>query len=219
MLPGVSNTVGQLKNLARLIQREHAGLEVEIRTWGPALQSLHNLQAYDANLTTARNLALEIANHLHRHQGEDFYLLGYSGGGGLAVLTAANLPDGARIDRLILIAPAISPEYPLAEQVLPHVREFVVNCASRRDRQVGSGTRWFGTVDRKLTRSAGCVGFALAHPHLVEYHWTPRIRELRHMGGHTEYLGARWQEAILLPVFDADSTPERLRASYAVQAE
>src|SRR5690606_38147030 len=136
------------------------------------------------------------------HPDELLYLVGYSGGGGLAVLTAAALPEHASVDRLILITPAISPDYPLDERVLPHVREFVVNYASVMDLQVGWGTTVFGTIDRKKTASAGAVGFGMKHPKLLEWRWSPAALHLRHRGNHVAYLARRWQSAALLPALD-----------------
>ena len=76
------------------------------------------------------------------------------------------------VDRLILVAPAISPKYPVETDVLPRVREFVVNYASAKDLQVGWGTQRFGTIDRERTKSAGAIGFDLAHSKLVQWHWS-----------------------------------------------
>jgi len=146
---------------------------------------------------------------------EPFYLVGYSGGGGMATLVTAALPDDVSIDRLVLVAPAISPDYPLGTKVMPHVREYVVNYASERDLQVGWGTRTFGTIDRKNTASAGAIGFASAHERLLEYRWSPADAAVGHAGNHLAYLSARWQAEKLLPALDPSVGPEALRARWA----
>ena len=97
----------------------------------------------------------------------------------MATLVTAALPDDVSIDRLVLVAPAISPDYPLADNVLPHVREHVVNYASERDLQVGWGTRTFGTIDRKKTDSAGAIGFAVRARTLARVPLVGRRRAVR----------------------------------------
>ncbi|HEX6994720.1 MAG TPA: hypothetical protein VF339_11315 [Gammaproteobacteria bacterium] len=215
VLPGVYNTRFQLAGFVERAEARLPGFDVEVRPWGTPLLPLRNLRAHERNVATAAALAAEIAEWRGAHPAEPFYLVGYSGGGGMAVLVAAALPDGVEIDRLILVAPAISPDYPLERDVLPHVRELVVNYASERDLQVGWGTRRFGTIDRKHVDSAGAVGFTTNDPKVVQWHWSPADRELGHRGNHVAYLGRRWQAAALLPALDPDATAETLAAAWA----
>src|SRR5690606_22152959 len=172
-------------------------------------------RAEERNLATAEAFATEIAEWRREHPEDPFYLMGYSGGGGIAALVASALPDGVAIDRLILVAPAISPSYPLDRDVLPHVRELVVNYASERDLQVGWGTRTFGTIDRQHVDSAGAVGFSVDDPKLVQWYWTPSDRALGHRGNHIAYLDEGWQAAALIPALDPEATARTLSAEWA----
>lgn len=219
VLPGVYNTRFQLSGFVERAEARLPGFDVEVRRWGTPLLPLANLRAHERNVATAAALAAEIAEWRAAHPADPFYLVGYSGGGGMAVLVAAALPDGVEIDRLILIAPAISPDYPLERDVLPHVRELVVNYASERDLQVGWGTRTFGTIDREYVDSAGAVGFATNDPKVVQWYWSPADRELGHRGNHVAYLGGRWQAAALLPALDPDATAETLVAAWGHRNE
>lgn len=219
VLPGVYNTRFQLEGFVERAEASLPGFDVEVRRWGTPLLPLKNLRAHERNVATARQLAAEIAEWRRDHRDEPFYLIGYSGGGGMAVLVASSLPDGVQIDRLILVAPAISPGYPLERDVLPHVRELVVNYASHRDLQVGWGTRTFGTIDREYVDSAGAVGFPVDDPRLVQWHWSPADRELGHRGNHVAYLGSRWQAAALMPALDPEVTAEALAAEWAARHE
>jgi hypothetical protein len=137
----------------------------------------------------------------------------------MATLVTAALPDGVSVDRLVLVAPAISPDYPLVTRVLPHVREHVVNYASELDLQVGWGTRTFGTIDRKNTASAGAVGFATADDRVLEYRWSKADEPFGHAGNHLAYLNPRWQAAKLLPALDPRTGAEALRARWAEACE
>jgi len=210
VLPGVYNTRLQLAGFVKRAKERLPGFDVEVRRWGTPLLPLRNLRAHERNVRTAARLAGEIAEWRRAHPNERFYLIGYSGGGGMAVLVAAALPEGVTIDRLILVAPAISPDYPLEREVLPKVREFVANYASERDLQVGWGTRTFGTIDREHVDSAGAVGFAIDDPKIAQWYWSPADRAFGHRGNHVAYLGRRWQAAALLPALDPDATAETL---------
>ena len=214
VLPGVANTEFQLAAFVEAAQAQLPRFDVEVRRWGVPFRMIHNLRAEERNAATAARIAEEIAAWRREHPDAPFYLVGYSGGGGIATLVAAALPDDVRIDRLVLVAPAISPDYPLAEKVLPHVREHVVNYASERDLQVGWGTSKFGTIDRKNTASAGALGFDAAHERLLEYRWSEADASLGHAGNHLAYLKSRWQAAKLLPALDPSVDAVALRARW-----
>ena len=68
-------------------------------------------QLIEHNEATAVAIAAEIADWRRAHPDAPFYLVGYSGGGGMATLVTAALPDDISIDRLVLVAPAISPDF------------------------------------------------------------------------------------------------------------
>jgi pimeloyl-ACP methyl ester carboxylesterase len=215
ILPGVGNTRFHLAGFVAAAQMQLPRFEVEVRPWGVPFMTIHNLRAHERNEATAAAIAAEIAEWRRAHPDAPFYLVGYSGGGGMATLVTAALPDDVSIDRLVLVAPAISPDYPLEHEVLPHVREHVVNFASDRDLQVGWGTRTFGTIDRKQTASAGSIGFTAPHERLLEYRWSTADLAVGHAGNHLAYLSARWQAAKLLPALDPSAGPEALRAQWA----
>jgi len=219
ILPGVGNTQFHLAGFVAGAERQLPEFEVTVRTWGVPFMTIHNLRAYERNVATAASIAAEIAAWRRAHPNELFYLVGYSGGGGMATLITAALPDDVSIDRLILVAPAISPDYPLAAEVLPHVREFAVNYSSDRDLQVGWGTQTFGTIDRKNTASAGAVGFALSDERLLERRWSTADEPYGHAGNHLAYLNPRWQAAKLLPALDPAVTRAALETRWARTCE
>jgi pimeloyl-ACP methyl ester carboxylesterase len=212
VLPGVGNTRFHLAGFVERARAQLPGFHVEVRTWGVPFLTLHNLRAHERNVATAEEIAAEIAEWRDRHPGELFYLVGYSGGGGMAALAVSFLPDDVTVDRLILVAPAISPDYPVEREVLPHVGEYMVNYWSEQDLQVGWGTKTFGTIDRVKTESAGATGFSAEDPELLQWRWTPEHRELGHRGNHLSYLGRRWQAAALHPALEPQVSADELGA-------
>lgn len=202
VLPGVGNTSFVLSGFKQRAERLLPGFDVEVRTWGTPLLPLANLRSHERNLETARRIAADITAWRAQHPGELLYLVGYSGGGGIASLVVSELPVGVTIDRLVLVAPAIAPDFAVESRLAPHVEEFIVNYSSPRDLQVGLGTRVFGTIDRVETASAGAVGFTAEHAALLEWRWTPAEQRLGHPGNHLAYLTPPWQHARLLPALD-----------------
>ena len=118
ILPGVGNTRFHLAGFVAATEAQLPRFDVEVRTWGKPFMTIHNLRAHERNVATAASIAAEIAAWRRANPDAPFYLVGYSGGGGMATLVTAALPDDVAIDRLVLVAPAISPDYPLATDVL-----------------------------------------------------------------------------------------------------
>lgn len=214
LLPGIVNLSSQLSGVAARVREQRPELGVYVRTWGPAYDSLGNLWAYERNRREAELIAAQIAEVRRRNPDAEIYVVGFSGGAGMAAFVAEALPEGVRIDRLILVAAAISNDYPIAERVLPKVREFTVNYISPLDAQLGIGTRLAGNMDGGVDGSAGHAGFQTADPSLVQVRWRPDMLLLLHFGNHLSYLSAPWQRAVLMPAFERDATATALRERF-----
>ena len=210
LLPGISNTSAELAGLSSLLKDAHPDRVVDVRPWGPVMFLFSNLSDYEQNLRKARALAEELAAYRLAYPDRSLDVLGYSGGGAMACFVVASLPEGVRVDRLVLVAPAISRQYPLETSVLPKVRDFAVVFTSPYDPLVGAGTRVFGTMDRRNSVSAGSSGFPIEDERLVQVHWDPKMLVDGHFGGHLDYLSPAWQRKYLLPAFDHRSSLERV---------
>ena len=217
VLPGIRNTKFHLSGFMNSAQRQLPNFDISVETWGLPLMGMLNLRAEQRNLESAQRIAAEITLWRRSHPEQLFYLMGYSGGGGIAALTLQFLPDDIAIDRLILIAPAISPEFPLARHAADHVNEFVANYASQRDIQVGWGTRTFGTIDRRYGISAGYSGFSQRFDQLAQWNWSTEDRSIGHRGNHVAYLSRRWQRVDLLPALDPGRSHAELVSYWALR--
>lgn len=215
ILPGIMNVKVHLAWFAHLIRRTHPLYEVEIRRWGIPLGWITNLRAHARNHAKAKDIAEALTLRRQRHPESPIHIVGYSGGGGLAVLAVRALPEGVSIDRLLLIAAAVSPRYPLTEEILPKVSELMVNYASRHDWQIAYGTRLFGNMDGTKEPGAGAVGFAAEHEKLLQVHWHRGMRHDLHFGSHISYLSPSWQRRYLLPALDPDRGRAALRDLFA----
>lgn len=120
-------------------------------------------------------------------------LVGKSGGSGVIVKALERLPDGA-VDTVVLLAPALSPEYDLTRALRAVGGEMVVYWSPLDLIVLGAGTRFFGTIDRVKTVSAGLVGFRpppapsdeqrRQYARLRQVRWRPRMATTGYLGGH-----------------------------------
>ena len=136
------------------------GLDAEYRMydWTDGDIGLPALLAYEANLARAKKIAAALTEHIHKNPQQRVIISSHSGGCGLAVWTLEALPDALQIDSLVMIAPALSPQYDLT-RALKHVKGRVYVFSSPADIVVGTGTRLFGTIDGIKTEAAGYRGF------------------------------------------------------------
>jgi len=208
-LPGIEGTAWQLRGCVKGLRATGLDRHVEIVQWGRRpFRQLHNLCAINANRLVAKEIAERIAAYQAAHPAAPITLIGYSGGGGIAVLVAERLPEQVMLDRVVLIAAAVSPRYDLS-RVLARCRRGLTNFYSQRDWLVlGAGTSVFGTIDRERTSSAGRTGFLGADGEVVQTErlaqigWRPEWLELGHVGGHIGWLSSAWAREVLARQID-----------------
>jgi hypothetical protein len=122
------------------------------------------------------------------------YLLANSGGTGLALFAAELLPPET-LERIVLLAAAVSPDYDLRHP-LRATRQGIVSFYSPLDRIILHWGTWqFGTIDRFYTASAGCKKFNIPadlspedrelYQKLVQIPWEPRMMLQGHGGTHS----------------------------------
>lgn len=206
LVPGVEGGAWQLAAVKAGLRDGGYDGRMEVFEWGVRpFGSLINLMDLPANKRRAEKIAARIRAIKSQAPGCEVTLIGYSGGGGLAALAAERLDDASKIDRLILIAAALSPHHNL-DAAMSHCNRGIINYYSPRDVAIlGVGTSLFGTIDRTYTDSAGFVGFQdaqrhlLERPDLVQIKWQESWAKLAHNGGHVGWLMAPWTREVLAP--------------------
>jgi hypothetical protein len=117
---------------------------------------LRDLQDKDRLDQKSRELAKKIIDLLG--QGKKIFIVAKSAGCAIALKALSLLPP-ASVERVILLAPAVSPTYKLVP-ALRAVKEKLVSFWSPNDALIlGLGTTIFGTADGAHRRSAGMIGF------------------------------------------------------------
>jgi len=142
----------------------------------------------------AELLAAEVRQVKARDPDRSVYLVGKSGGTGLVLAAAEQLPPGT-LERIVLLSAAVSPDYDL-RGALVATRGEIVSFYSRYDQVIlGWGTRQFGTVDRFYCPAAGLYGFVVPgrlgeadralYQRLVQLPWRPAMIFEGNLGNHT----------------------------------
>jgi pimeloyl-ACP methyl ester carboxylesterase len=206
------------------------GLEIYDWTVGGASTWLLNLRWTSHNEKEAARIALKIKNYQDMYPGRPVSIIGHSGGGGMAVLALEHLAPEHKIDSVILLAPALTPDYDL-RKALTRTRSGIWNYYSKYDvgfLQVGTYT--FGNMDGGHARAAGAVGFVKPwgmdrHGHEVydrllhQQEFTPQMAESGHYGLHTTWAKrafvSKWLAPIVrtsyteAPQYASDTAPSR----------
>lgn len=212
ILEGIDFAAWQMEGTWRGLRDAGIDWATDVRDWGYRNwlgSGYMNLADLKNNRAWANSLAGEIVLYQREYPGRPVSILGYSGGGGLAVLTAEALPTEARLDRIVLLGAALSPEYDLS-RALERCARGIINFYSSADAVIlGAGTKLYGTIDRRNVASAGHTGFrvppeaSVARPelyaNLVQVAWTPAMARLGHDGGHFGWIARRWAAEIVSP--------------------
>ena len=108
---------------------DEAGIKsaIVIYDWsqGPAGLWVGDLVDEQRNRESAQDLARIITSYMATKPGRPVTLIGHSGGTAVVVWALEALPAGVKVDRVILLAPALAPDYNLAPACAasrPHVR-------------------------------------------------------------------------------------------------
>lgn len=184
ILPGIEGR--SFLNLAMLHGLIDAGVPyaMEVFDWttGNKFLTLYHLRGWRRNQRIAKQLADRIVEYQANYPGRPVWIIGHSGGGGLALLTARALPDGHRLEGLVLLAAAVSPWFDLSA-VETKVNRGIWSFHSWLDCLfVGVGTTIFGTLDGWHTPSAGMLGFR--SPNVRQTAYGPRLVRSFNLGGH-----------------------------------
>lgn len=138
----------------------------------------------------------------------------HSGGTGIAVWALEKLPEDVVVESVLLLAPALSPEYDLS-RALRHVRLSMFAFTSRYDIAVlGAGTRLFGTIDGVKSDAAGLVGFVrpdsadrTQYVKLVAMPYDAEWVDIGNIGDHIGPMSEEFAKEFLAPILLTGNVP------------
>lgn len=212
ILPGIEGPSYWNHNIARGLEEGGVRNAIQIFDWGSKVPGgmLINIADYERNKLMAGELRDHIVQFKRRHPASNVHLIGHSGGGGIAIMAAELLPEDTRLATIILLAPALSPEYDL-RPALRRVSVGIFNYYSHLDAGfLGVGTSVAGTMDRRHTPAAGAVGFTLAaargdsdralYRKLQQIAWHRDMGGYGHMGDHMGWTQPSFVRRYLAPL-------------------
>jgi pimeloyl-ACP methyl ester carboxylesterase len=208
MFPGVEGGAWSLEQPCRAFRDSGVDAAIRIHDWSKPFGLFVNLTAYQHNRADAARIASQIAAYQDEHPERPVDLVGYSGGGGMAIMVVEALPEGAAVRNVVLVQPALSPDYDLTAALRRIDRKLVCFYAPNDWWILGAGTAVFGTMDRRFTPSAGKDGFrverALSDPALrerfVQHGWTGESLAAGHLGMHLGIIGYEWNRRFVAPL-------------------
>src|SRR5262249_13845513 len=152
--------------------------------------------------------AEQVAAYRRACPAAEIYLVGHSAGCTVILAAVEALPP-ATVDRVVLLAPALSADYDL-RPALRGVRWSLDVFCSRRDWfYLGLGTRVMGTAARRWSAPAGRVGFRPAgntpedlaqFTKLRQHPWHPCLMWTGNLGGHYGGYQPAFLRAYVLPL-------------------
>lgn len=198
--------------------------DLEIYDWTNSSPGLPSLLNHKKNLEEAEVIAHKIASFHHAQPDRPIILVGHSGGTAMAVWALERLPDDVKVDRVILLASALSPKYDLTP-ALRHVRKNVYHFWSNQDVTVlSTGTTIFGTIDGVKGPAAGFVGFSppesadlRQYQKLQQFAYTGDWAEWGNTGGHIGPMSKAFAIHVLAPLVTDHSLAATRTAAPAEQ--
>lgn len=209
VFPGIEGGPWSVRTACRGFRAAGVKSALRLYDWNrwPGIGILSNLTDETGNRKSAAWVAKKIAEYRMAYPDQPIDLVGYSGGGGMAIMVAEALPSYVRLRNVILCHAAVSPGYDLTK-VLRRIDGKLVNFYSQLDVVLlQAGTRIFGTMDRVHTGAAGQSGFdeppnvadvELA-THIEQIPWTPAMVKCGHPGEHFGMFTPAWNQKYVAP--------------------
>lgn len=207
-LPGIAGEAGIDRLLISGLKEGGFKGKSEIYDWTSDKQGIAALIDRKHTDEQAAKIAEKVAAHRKAHPKGQIMLTGHSGGTGLIVFALEKLPKDVMVDGVLLLSPALSPEYDLSP-ALSHVKGRMYVFSSTFDYFVlGLGTKLFGTIDRKRGESAGRVGFVqpkdAAYPKqyekLVSCPYDKGWLKYGNIGDHMSVMSRAFSRHVLTPL-------------------
>ena len=160
VLPGIWGAQLVDYGIVKGLQDADVQSAVELHDWtAGALRLVYNLRAIDHNKREARKIADKIVAYQDRYPGRPVHLVGYSGGGGVALLTLEAMPADRSVTDAVLLAPTVASDYDL-RPALSHTQRGIRNFYSQLDVPILMILcTAFGTTEGQHTLAAGAIGF------------------------------------------------------------
>jgi len=193
---GAGNFRAASANLRQVASEAGAPLSVEPFVWSHGYGRILADQVGQGHMRDeGKRLAELLLAHRRQDPATPVYLVGHSAGSGVVLSAAESLPPDS-VERIVLLAPAVSAYHDLRPAL----------AAAR------CGVTVLGTADRHWDRAAGRVGFRPVeccpadrplYEKLRQYPWQEGLSWTGHKGGHYGAYQPGFLKACVLPLLEA----------------
>jgi pimeloyl-ACP methyl ester carboxylesterase len=184
-------------------------LTVETVRWSHGVgRILADEMGHQHSREAGQRLAERVAAFRAGHPQMRVYLAGHSAGAAVVLSAAENLPLDS-VERIILLAPAVSADYDLRPALRCSRKGIEVFCSRRDWWYLGLGVFLVGTADGHWPSAAGRNGFqpvissrddALLYQKLRQHCWDLSVEWTGNRGGHYGAYQPRYLKAYVLPL-------------------
>lgn len=221
VLPGVMGSAPLDHGIVKGLVAADVPTAVELYDWTAApFRPVHNLRALSRNRAEAQKVAARIVAYQDRFPGRPVYLIGYSGGAAVAVLTLEALPPDRTITKAVLLAPTLAQDYDL-QLALSRTDEGIHSFHSAIDVPVMVVLATaVGTTEGKHAFTAGAFGFqrprgpeeSQRRPdyfRLTQHAYELKMLESGHAGGHFGWANRDWVARWVAPLLEGTPPTEQ----------
>jgi len=200
---------------------DEAGVEAAlvIYDWskGPGGMFIGDLMDESRNRAVAHDLARIVATYVSAMPERPVTLIGHSGGAAVVVWALEAMPQRCRVERVVLLAPALAPDYDLSPALKRVAHRMYVMYSPADVGLMAVGTAVFGTMDGRHSVSAGLKGFDLPascadrsqYTKVRQVRWTLDLMKSGHLGGHMGWTTTRFARDFLGPILLGRRDPGR----------
>ena len=129
----MGNTTLSAAGIVRGLRDAGEDRAIDFDQWGyHPFGALRNLASYELNRQRAARLARKVADYRAGHPTQPITIIGFSGGGAMALFAAEALPKDVVVDRVIVAGAALAPDYDI-RPALAHCQRGLVNFYSNYD--------------------------------------------------------------------------------------
>ena len=211
VLPGIQGKSPVEFGVARGLEDAGVNIAIEVFDWTTGFSPFFLLHLRLASLhrRAIDKLTRRLVQYSQDYPGKPIHIIGHSGGGGIAMLTASQLPDDLQLETVTLLGAAVSSRFPV-ENALNNIRRGLWNVSSRRDfTLLVIGTTIAGTIDGRHSAAAGALGFRESHDRLIEIPFRWQMARSWNFGGHFGYVNRVFIAGWVAPIINDQSIESR----------
>jgi hypothetical protein len=213
-LPGIGGTSFVHEWWCHEIRAAGPTTRSELYDWTGRRWPITVLQSVERNRVESKKVAEQIVALRRAHPDARIVISSESGGAGPTVWALEDLPDDVFVDAVVLIAPALSPDYDLSA-ALRHVRGNCHAFISADDNFILDwGTRTYGTIDGKNVDAAGHCGFVtpagadeVEYAKLVQVPHRSAWAKYWNFGGHGGAMSPAFAKHVIAPLIARGEIP------------